>query len=120
MCETFRAGRSGKDICDFFSLRVGANEYLEVMRTTVKTWMDNVARRRGQEDNYVFQKDSAPAHKARVTQTWLYQEVPHHWSPDLWPPSSPDCNPLDYYVWGVLERKVNYRPYNTKEELKTP
>ncbi|QQP53195.1 Uncharacterized protein FKW44_005576 [Caligus rogercresseyi] len=24
---------------------------------------------------------------------------PYHWSPDLWPPSSPDCNPLDYFFW---------------------
>ena len=36
------------------------------------------------------------------------------WLLDLWPPSSPDLNPLDYYVWGILEKKVNY----TKQELK--
>lgn len=31
---------------------------------------------------------------------------PYHWSPDLFPPpiSSPDCIPLDYFVWGVFER----------------
>ena len=44
--------------------------------------------------------------------------VPYHWSPDLWPPSLPDCNPLDYFVWGVLESEVNSRPYNNKEALK--
>ena len=25
----------------------------------------------------------------------------------LWPPSSPDLNPLDYTIWGVLENKTN-------------
>lgn len=54
------------DIMDshFFheGLRVEANEYLEVMRTTVKPCMDDVTRSWGQEDNYVFQHDSAPAH----------------------------------------------------------
>ena len=25
----------------------------------------------------------------------------------LWPPLSPDLNPLDYAVWGVLENKTN-------------
>ena len=25
----------------------------------------------------------------------------------LWPPSSPDLNPLDYAIWGVLENKTN-------------
>ncbi len=42
-----------------------------------------------------------------------------HWSPDLWPPSSPDCNPLDYYVWGVVEREVNKVPHNTLDDVKT-
>ena len=37
--------------------------------------------------------------------------------PNLWPPSRPDLNPLDYYIWGILE-KVNYCPYKTKQELK--
>ena len=41
-----------------------------------------------------------------------------HWPPDLWSPSSSDLNPLDYYVWAVLEKKVCYRLYNTKQELK--
>lgn len=31
---------------------------------------------------------------------------------------SPDLNPLDYYVWGVVERDPNRRPHNTVEALK--
>ena len=23
------------------------------------------------------------------------------WGKEVWPPSSPDCNPFDYYVWGA-------------------
>ncbi|QQP38391.1 Hypothetical protein FKW44_018955 [Caligus rogercresseyi] len=38
-----------------------------------------------------------PPHKSRETQAWLLENLPYHWSPDLWPPSSPDCNPLDYF-----------------------
>ena len=45
--------------------------------------------------------------------------MPYHWSPDLWPPSSPYCNPLDFFEWGVLEREVNSRAHNNKESLKT-
>ena len=94
-------------------LRLGAKEYIKLLTTKIKPWMDEMANGR----EYVFQQDSAPAHTARITQAWLYTHVPHHWSPDLWPPSSPDCNPLDYYVWGVLEKEVNKRSYNTKDEL---
>ena len=95
-------------------LHLGANSYVRLLDEHVKPWMDMVANGRP----YVFQQDSAPAHKARTTQAWLFANVPYHWSPDLWPPSSPDCNPLDYFVWGVLEGKVNSRPYNNKEALK--
>ena len=95
-------------------LRIAAKDYIQVLETIVKPWMDQVANGR----EYVFQQDSAPAHKARITQAWCYQNLPHQWSPDLWPPSSPDCNPLDYFVWGVLERIVNSRAYNTKQELR--
>ena len=74
--------------------RIGAKDYINILETKVKPWMESVAC----GNKYVFQQDSAPAHKARATQSWLYESVAHHWSPDVWPPSSPDCNPLDYFV----------------------
>lgn len=95
-------------------LRVTAEIYQEVLRDVVKPWMDRIANGRP----YVFQQDSAPAHKARTTQAWLLNNVPHHWSPDLWPPSSPDCNPLDYFFWGVIEAKTNKHAHNTVDSLK--
>ena len=33
--------------------------------------------------------------------------------------SSPDLNPLDFYVWGVAERDTNRSPQNTKDSLIT-
>ena len=93
---------------------MAANDYIKVLETVVKPWMVGGA----SERPYVFQQDSAPVHIACTTQAWLYWQLPCHWPLDLWPPSSPDLNPLDYYVWGVLEKKVNYCPYNTKQELK--
>ncbi|QQP54834.1 Uncharacterized protein FKW44_007801 [Caligus rogercresseyi] len=33
-------------------------------------------------------------------------------------PSSPDLNPCDYYLWGVLERDTNKRAHNTVDSLK--
>ena len=47
-------------------------------------------------DTYVFQQDSAPAHRARDTVQLLQQEMPEFIAPDLWPPNSPDLNPVDY------------------------
>ena len=44
---------------------------------------------------FVFQQDSAPAHRARETVQLLQQQTPEFISPDLWPPNSPDLNPVD-------------------------
>ncbi|UYV82172.1 hypothetical protein LAZ67_21001247 [Cordylochernes scorpioides] len=87
---------------------------INVLETVVKPWMDMVAAGR----KYVLQQDSAPAHKAKKTQSWLTLNVPSHWGPDIWPPNSPDCNPLDYYVWGVVERDVNKAPHTTIQSVK--
>lgn len=43
--------------------------------------------------------------------------LPHFWEKEVWPPSSPDVNPLDFYVWGVAERDTNRSPHNTKDSL---
>jgi hypothetical protein len=37
----------------------------------------------------------------------------NHWSQEIWPPSSPDCNPLDLFMWSVFEREINKQPRNT-------
>ena len=80
----------------------------------MKPWIDRVAQGR----SYVFQQDSVPAYKAKVTQEWLAKSCDDHATPNIWPPSSPDLNPMDYYVWGVVEMETNKRPHSTKESLK--
>jgi len=49
-------------------------------------------------DFFVFQQDSASAHMARETIKLLQWETPTFISPDLWPPNSPDLNPVDYKI----------------------
>ena len=55
---------------------------------------------------FVFQQDNAPAHRARETVELLTRETPDFISPLLWPPNSPDLNPVDYKIWGVLQQRV--------------
>ena len=42
----------------------------------------------------------------------------NHWSQEIWPPSSPDCNPLDPSMWSEFEREVNKQPHNTLASLR--
>jgi len=38
---------------------------------------------------------------------------------DMWPPNSPDLNPVDYAVWGALQQMVyQRRRYTTINQLK--
>jgi hypothetical protein len=67
---------------------------------------------------YTFQQDSAPAHRARETVELLQRETPDLITPDLWPPNSPDLNPVDYRIWGFMQERVYRRPVNSVEELK--
>ncbi len=36
----------------------------------------------------------------------------------MWPPSSPEYKPLDYFMWSEVEREVNKQPHNTLTSLK--
>jgi hypothetical protein len=95
-------------------LKINQAEYIKVLRTVVKPWMDQVAGDRP----YIFQQDGAPAHTGNQTQTWCRENLRGFWPKEIWPPSSPDCNPLDYYVWGVCERDINRTPHNNIASLK--
>ena len=50
------------------------------------------------------------------TQAWLqecYDFVPF----SHWPPSSPDLNPPDYFIWSYVENIPNMISHNTKASL---
>ena len=49
---------------------------------------------------------SAPAHRAGDTVEFLSHNTPDFISPLLWLPNSPDLNPVDYEVCGVLQQRI--------------
>ncbi|KAI6655436.1 hypothetical protein LOD99_2271 [Oopsacas minuta] len=69
-------------------------------------------------EKWIFQQDGAPAHTAKSTLQWLSSNAPAFLGRKEWPPSSPDLNPSDYYLWGRLEAIVNNRSYNDIPSLK--
>ncbi len=36
---------------------------------------------------------------------------------EIWPPSSPECSPLDYFAWGVFESRVRAKPHDKTKNL---
>lgn len=68
--------------------------------------------------NWCFQQDGAPSHTSRATQAWLKAHTPAFITKEEWPAKSPDLNPLDYSIWGILESKVNIKSHTSIEFLK--
>jgi len=67
---------------------------------------------------FVFQQDSTPSHRAKDTVVLLDQETPDFIPPDVWPPNSPDLNPVDYTMWSVLQERVYRTKISDVDELK--
>uniref|UniRef100_A0A914EKN8 Tc1-like transposase DDE domain-containing protein n=1 Tax=Acrobeloides nanus TaxID=290746 RepID=A0A914EKN8_9BILA len=83
------------------------------------------ARRYFGRRHWCFQQDGAPSHKAEEVQNWIRDNFSDFISvniskkrPGQWPPNSPDLNPLDYAIWGILETAICGRKFRTIEELK--
>ncbi|KAL1116751.1 hypothetical protein AAG570_005223 [Ranatra chinensis] len=94
-------------------LRLTSDGYVELLNTVVKPWI----RRAADGRPYVWQQDSAPCHTSGKNQKWLSENFYDSTSPNVWPPNSPDPNPMDYFVWGAVEKDTDRPPSNTKAQF---
>ena len=90
-------------------LKVNTKLYLDVLKSVVIPWCNQVASSRP----WVWQQDSAPAHKSKETQAWLQMEcydfVPFFHCPP------PDLNPPDYFIWSYVEKITNMTTHNQSQ-----
>jgi len=64
-------------------------------------------------------QDSALAHRAGETvQSSSFSRKYRIFSPHLWPPNSPDQNPVDYRIWGLMQERVYKTPVRDTSDLK--
>ena len=94
-------------------LKVNTKVYLDMLKNVVIPWCNQMAAGRP----WVWQQDSAPAHKSKETQAWLQKECYDFVPFSHWPSSSPNLNPLDYFVWSYVENITNITSHNTKANL---
>ena len=62
---------------------------------------------------WTLQQDGAPSHTAKKTINYTSKRENVSFIVHMWPPNSPDLNPVDYAVWGVLQQQV----YSITEHL---
>uniref|UniRef100_A0A8R1ES90 HTH luxR-type domain-containing protein n=1 Tax=Caenorhabditis japonica TaxID=281687 RepID=A0A8R1ES90_CAEJA len=73
---------------------------LQISSSTVR-----ILRRHFAGGPFILQQDWAPSHGSRSTLAVLEAHFPGFLDKNLWPASSPDLNPMDFSVWGMLEGK---------------
>lgn len=69
-----------------------------------------------------FQQDGATPHTATKIVEWLEENFKGRYlsyrTERIWPPHSPDLNPLDFFLWGYLKDHVYTEKPTTLHELK--
>lgn len=104
------------------NLKINAQVYMDEMERHLLPWAHTIFG----DDEWTFQQDGAPGHKAYAVQDFFrqncsdYISVDPHWRNPIgeWPPNSPDLNPLDYGIWGILKEKACSKPHPNVESLK--
>jgi hypothetical protein len=67
---------------------------------------------------WIFKQDLASPHRARTTQEWISENCGNFITARECPPYSPDCDPLDYSIWEILDSKACASAHISKELLK--
>ncbi len=82
---------------------MGAKDYLEqILKSHVLPWIQiNFSN----NEDVVLMQDGASCHPAKSVQNWLKENI-NFWPKDVWPPSSPDLNPLDFSLWVYVQSKA--------------
>ena len=91
---------------------LNATRYINIMTSTIIPRMRKVAGKK-----FVFQQDGAPTHTANKMQAFLKINI-DFWPKLMWPPQSPNLNPLDYSVWWWVESSARKTRLQNIEELK--
>ena len=94
--------------------KINSDVYYRVLRYHILPWI----KANYPQGNYVWQQDGAPSHISVKNQTFCKNNMVKFWEKDMWPPSSPDLNPLDFFWWGAIERKTNATPHPNIDSLK--
>ena len=83
-------------------VKINQHVYLNMLKDKVVPWMNSLSL----DDGLTLQQDGATAHTAKMVQEWCKEHFKAFWPKDIWPPSSPDLNPMDFGIWSILEQKA--------------
>ena len=94
-------------------VKVNTQLYIKMLAENVLPWIT-----KSFGNSYVFTQDGAPSHTSNLTQQWCNDHFSGFWDKTVWPPSSPDINPMDFCIWSILESDVSAKSYTSVPALK--
>ncbi|XP_076044978.1 uncharacterized protein LOC143027553 [Oratosquilla oratoria] len=106
--------KSLADIKDSQGVKINSDRYINDILVPALEEM----KKHFKDHPFTFQQDGAPSHTSRKTQDWCSRQFPRFWSKEMWPPSSPDLNPMDFCVWSLLEAKACSVAHSSVDALK--
>ena len=95
-------------------VKINQHIYLSLLKDTVVPWKEKTFGDAG----VTLQQDGATSHSAKTVQAFCKQHFKGFWSKELWPPSSPNLNPMDYSIWSILESKACAMSHTSVDSLK--
>lgn len=95
-------------------VKVNSTVYQKMLNDEVVPWANDHFGNRP----WTFQQDGASAYTSRSTQGFLRDTFPDIIAKTEWPANSPDLNPCDYSIWGILETKLNGKKFRSVQALK--
>ncbi len=107
------AAMSSAGACPLYFLKTTVNAaiYQEILEHFMLPSFD---KHYGDAD-FIFQRDLAPAHTAKVTKSWFND----HGVTELdWPTNKPDLNPIEN-LWCIVKRKMRDTRPNNADDLKS-
>ena len=83
-------------------VKINKDTYLKLMKENLLPWTKLTFG----EGGITHQQDGAASHTANFVQNWCKNNMALFWTKEMWPPSSPDLNPMGFSVWNILESKA--------------